>query len=145
METRVSAVLEHKGSEVVTVTPDQSIASFAYLLYSHRIGAAPVVANDGAVVGMISERDIVRGIVQHGGSVVTLPVKSLMTTLVSHCSPDDTIVAVMEMITRQRRRHIPVCQNGRLQGMISIGDVVKQRLDEAQYEVDSLRHYITSP
>lgn len=145
METRVCSVLKRKGSSIVTTRPDQNIASFAYLLYANRIGATPVVDEDNKVIGMISERDVVRGIVEHGRSVLALPVESLMTKLVNTCTLDDTIGDVMEMITEHRTRHIPVVKDGKLEGIITIGDVVNQLLEEARFEVSSLQSYITSP
>ena len=145
METRVRSVLKHKGSSIVTIAPDQNIRSFAYVLYVNRIGATPVVDADNRVVGMISERDVIRGIVEHGQAVLALPVESLMTRLVNTCTLDDTIGDVMEMITRHRTRHVPVVTEGKLEGIISIGDVVNQMLEEARFEVSSLQSYITSP
>jgi CBS domain-containing protein len=145
METRVYSVLKQKGSNVVTAVADQSIASFAALLYAHKIGATPVIDAENQVVGIISERDVIRGLIEHGAAVLTMPVSTLMTRLVSTCSPDDRIGDVLEMITLNRTRHIPVLSEGKLEGIISIGDVVKQLLEEAQYEVRSLRTYITTP
>ena len=145
MQTRICSILKRKGHSIVTAAPDQSIASFAYLLYSNRIGATPVVDADNKVVGMISERDVIRGIVEHGQSVLGLPVETLMTRLVNTCTLDDTVGDVMEMITQHRTRHVPVVKDGKLEGIISIGDVVNQLLEEARFEVSSLQSYITSP
>jgi CBS domain-containing protein len=145
METRVYSILKRKGNVVVTAMPDQSVASFAALLYAHRIGATPVVDAEHHVVGMMSERDVIRGIIDHGPKVLQLPVRALMTELVSTCALDDKIGDVLEMISLNRTRHIPVVTNGKLEGIISIGDVVKQLLEEAQFEVSTLRTYITSP
>src|ERR1700722_11437846 len=138
METRVRSILKYKGNKVVTAVADQSIASFAALLYAHKIGATPVLDADNHVVGIISERDVIRGIIEHGAAVLTMPVSSLMTRLVSTCSLDDRIGDVLEMITLNRTRHIPVVKDGKLEGIISIGDVVKQLLEEAQFEVSTL-------
>jgi CBS domain-containing protein len=145
METRVYSILKRKGGSVVTAVPSQSIASFAALLYAHRIGATPVVDAEHRVVGMISERDVIRGIIEHGASVLALPVSSLMTRLVSTCTPEDKIGDVLEMISLNRTRHIPVVSDGKLEGIVSIGDVVKRLLEEAEFEVSTLRTYITSP
>ncbi|MCF3947153.1 CBS domain-containing protein [Acidiphilium sp. AL] len=145
METRVSAILKRKGSNIVTAVPDQSVAAFACQLHAHRIGATPVVDAENHVIGMISERDVIRGIVEHGAKVLTMPVRSLMTTLVSTCAMEDRIGDVLDMITRNRTRHIPVVTDGKLEGIVTIGDVVAQLLEEARFEVDSLRTYITSP
>jgi CBS domain-containing protein len=145
VETRVFSILKHKGSDVVTAVADQSIASFAALLFAYRIGAAPVVDSEDRVIGIISERDVIRGLVEHGPAVVTMPVSALMTKLVSVCTPNDRIGDVLEMITQNRTRHVPVVNDGKLEGIISIGDVVKQLLEEAQFEVAALQTYITRP
>jgi len=145
VQTKVFSILKHKGSNVVTAVADQNIASFAALLFAHKIGAAPVLDAENHVVGIISERDVIRGIVEHGTAVLTLPVSALITRLVSTCSLNDRIGDVLEMITVNRTRHVPVVDNGKLEGIISIGDVVKQLLEEAQFEVESLQTYITRP
>ena len=144
MATKVSAVLESKGRNVVTVTPRDTVASLVKVLSVNRIGAAPVVNGDGRLAGIISERDVIRGMAQHGDSVTALPVERLMTTEVRTCSPEDAIVELMEVMTLQRIRHLPVVRNGALEGIVSIGDVVKQRLAEAQSELNELRSYISS-
>ncbi|MGB6561154.1 MAG: CBS domain-containing protein [Candidatus Binataceae bacterium] len=144
MATKVSAVLESKGRKVVTVAPRDTVASLVKVLSVNRIGAAPVVSGDGRLAGIISERDVIRGMAQHGDSVTALPVERLMTTEVRTCSPEDAIVELMEVMTLQRIRHLPVVRNGALEGIVSIGDVVKQRLAEAQSELNELRSYISS-
>ena len=145
MATKVSAVLEQKGHEVVTVAPHQSVAVVARILTEKRIGAAPVLDGDGRLAGIISERDIIRGIAEHGDAVLAFAVERLMTREVKTRSPDDSIVEIMEVMTLQRIRHLPILHNGALHGIISIGDVVKQRLGEAQSELEALRSYISSP
>lgn len=144
MTTTVLAILKRKGHRVVTVTPDQRVGDVADLLARHRIGCIPVVDPGNHIVGMISERDIVRGISEHGGSVTGARVDSLMTTQITTCSPTDTVSGLMEVMTERRIRHLPVLWDGQLHGMISIGDLVKARLDEAQQEVEALRSYIAS-
>jgi CBS domain-containing protein len=144
MLTKVSAVLRHKGVRVITVVPDQTVASVARLLTANRIGAAPVVDAEGRLVGIISERDIVRGLSETGASTLALPAEQLMTREVTTCSPDDQLVDLMGVMTNQRIRHLPVVQDGVLRGIVSIGDVVKQRLDEVQFEVEELLRYICS-
>ena len=144
MATKVSAVLEHKGHKVITVAPRDTIASLVKVLSENRIGAAPVVNEEGHLVGIISERDVIRGMAQHRESVVALPVEQLMTSEVKKCSPEDAIVELMETMTLQRVRHLPVVRNAALEGIVSIGDVVKQRLQEAQFELQELRSYISS-
>jgi CBS domain-containing protein len=145
MGTKVSAVLKHKGYLVVTVAPEQSVASVVKVLTQNRIGAAPVINEEGQLVGIISERDIIRGMSEHADSVLTLPADRLMTREVRTCSSEDQLVEIMEVMTLQRIRHLPVVQNGALQGIVSIGDVVKQRLEEVQSEAEDLRRYIRSP
>jgi CBS domain-containing protein len=144
MATKVSAVLEQKGHKVVTVEPRDTVASLVKVLSVNRIGAAPVIDEAGRLAGIISERDVIRGIAQHGDMVTALPVERLMTTEVRTCSPEDAIVELMEVMTLQRIRHLPVVRNGALEGIVSIGDVVKQRLQEAQSELNELRSYISS-
>ena len=144
MATKVSAVLESKGYKVVTVTPRDTVASLVKVLSVNRIGAAPVVNEEGRLAGIVSERDVIRGMAQHGDLVAALSVERLMTTEVRTCSPEDAIVELMEVMTLQRIRHLPVVRNGALEGIVSIGDVVKQRLQEAQSELNELRSYISS-
>jgi CBS domain-containing protein len=144
MAIHVSGVLKDKGHHVVTVSPNQTVASVAKVLTLNKIGAAPVIDEKDRVVGIISERDIVRGLSEHAEAVVTLSAEQLMTREVRTCSPEDPLVGIMGVMTLQRIRHLPVIHNGALHGIISIGDVVKQRLDEAQFEVEELRRYIAS-
>jgi CBS domain-containing protein len=144
MATRVLDVLEQKGRGVVSVAPEQTVASVAQVLTENHIGAAPVIDQRGGLAGIISERDIVRGLSRHGPVALTLPAAQLMTTEVRTCSPGDAIVQLMEIMTNQRIRHLPVIENNALQGIVSIGDVVKQRLAEAQLELEELRRYIAS-
>lgn len=144
MATRVLDVLEQKGCGVVTVSPEQTVASVAQVLTENHIGAAPVIDQRGGLAGIISERDIVRGLSRYGPSALTLPAARLMTAEVMTCSPGDAIVRLMEIMTNQRIRHLPVIENRALRGIVSIGDVVKQRLAEAQLELEELRRYIAS-
>jgi CBS domain-containing protein len=145
MEAKVSTVLQHKGDRVVTVSPGQTIASVVEVLNANKIGAAPVIGEEGRVVGMVSERDIIRGLGQHAGELLILPVEQLMTREVTTCSLEDRLVDIMEVMTLQRIRHLPVIREGALHGIVSIGDVVKQRLEEVQSEVEDLHRYIRSP
>jgi CBS domain-containing protein len=144
MAVKVSDVLSGKGFEVVTVTPEQSIDSAAKLLTEKRIGAAPVLDPQKQLIGILSERDIIRGLAREGDAVLAFPVERLMTREVKTCGLDETIVELMEVMTDRRIRHLPVIQDGVLRGIISIGDVVKQRLSEAQFELEQLRKYISS-
>jgi CBS domain-containing protein len=144
MSVKVSDILSLKGSRVVTVDPETSVDAVADLLTHNRVGAAPVLDARERLVGIISERDIIHGISQHGSDALKLPVKALMTREVTICRPDDTIVELMETMTNQRIRHLPVLEAGVLRGIISIGDVVKQRLGEAQFELEEMRRYVSS-
>jgi CBS domain-containing protein len=145
MGTKVSSVLKHKGHDVVSVSPQQTIKWVVKLLVQNRIGAVPVIDEQGQLVGIISERDIIRGMSEHADAVLTLEADQLMTREVKTCSPDDQLVDLMEVMTLQRIRHLPVIQNGALHGIVSIGDVVKQRLEEVQSEAEDLLRYIRSP
>jgi len=145
MGTKVSSVLTHKGHEVVTVAPQQTVAWVVKVLTQNRIGAVPVISEEGQLIGIISERDIIRGISEHADAVLTLPAEQLMTRDVKTYSSEDQLVDLMEVMTLQRIRHLPVIENGALHGIVSIGDVVKQRLEEVQSEAEELRRYIRSP
>ena len=145
MGTKVSSVLKHKGHDVVTVAPQQTVTAVVKVLTQNRIGAVPVVNERGQIIGIISERDIIRGISDHAEAVLALPADQLMTRDVKTCSSEDELVDLMEVMTLQRIRHLPVIQNGALHGIVSIGDVVKQRLEEVQSEAEDLRRYIRSP
>ena len=145
MGTKVSSVLKHKGHDVVTVAPQQTVTAVVKVLAQNRIGAVPVVNERGQIIGIISERDIIRGMSEHAEAVLALPADQLMTRDVKTCSSEDELVDLMEVMTLQRIRHLPVIQNGALHGIVSIGDVVKQRLEEVQSEAEDLRRYIRSP
>ena len=145
MGTKVSSVLKNKGHDVVSVAPHQTIASVVKVLTQNRIGAAPVINEAGQLIGIISERDIIRGMSEYAGTVLTLPAEQLMTREVKTCTSEDQLVDIMEVMTLQRIRHLPVVENGELRGIVSIGDVVKQRLEEVQSEAEELRSYIRSP
>ncbi len=145
MGTKVSSVLKHKGHDVVIVAPQQTVASVVKILAQNRIGAVPVINEEGQLIGIISERDIIRGMSEHADAVLTLPAEQLMTRDVKTCSSEDQLVDLMEVMTLQRIRHLPVIENGALYGIVSIGDVVKQRLEEVQSEAEELRRYIRSP
>jgi CBS domain-containing protein len=145
MEAKVSGILKQKGRHVVTVAPEQTVASLVEVLTKNRIGAAPVIGEDGQLVGIVSERDIIRGLSEHAESLLRLPIERLMTRDVRTCSSEDRLCDLAQVMTLQRIRHLPVVQTGALQGIVSIGDVVKQRLEEVQIEVEDLQRYIRSP
>jgi CBS domain-containing protein len=141
----VEHILASKGREVKTITPDASGEDALHRLRAERIGAL-VVSTDGArIAGIISDRDILNAIADHGTEVLGKSVGSVMTEKVFTCSRDDRVSTIMALMTDRRIRHVPVVEeDGRLCGMISIGDMVKQRLDEIQSEADALREYVTS-
>jgi CBS domain-containing protein len=140
----VEAILNAKGRAVVTIGPDSSISEAVDLLRRKGIGAV-VVSDDGVRVGgILSERDIVHALAEHGAKALELKVAALMTRHVYSCRPDDTVADLMAEMTTHRIRHLPVVENGRLSGIVSIGDVVKNRLDEVESEASSLRQFITS-
>ncbi len=139
---KVQAMLDAKGSKVVTTRPYATVATVIGMLKLERIGALVVIGPRGELTGIISERDIVRGLVTHGDELLKLPASKLMTQSVKTCSPASNIKDVMAEMTRSRIRHLPVLDGGRLCGIISIGDVVKNRLDELEMETSVLRDYI---
>jgi CBS domain-containing protein len=144
MTAKVADVLKQKGYRVVTVVPGQSVAAVVSVLTQNRIGAAPVINAAGELIGIISERDVVRGVATDGSDVLNRPIEQLMTREVKTCAPDDAIVELMAIMTNARIRHLPVVMQGMLCGIVSIGDVVKQRLAEAQLELEELHRYISS-
>jgi CBS domain-containing protein len=135
----VDGILRSKGARVVTIRPDASVADLVAGLRDAGIGAMVVSADGRAVDGIVSERDVVRALAQHGGRVVDRPVSDLMTRNVVTCSPGDTVKQLMTEMTRRRIRHLPVVDNGSLVGIVSIGDVVKNRLEEMETETNVLR------
>ena len=136
---KVASILKVKTTRVVTMPPGTSIATIARKLRDEQIGSL-VVSDDGAtVLGIVTERDIVHGLADRGPSLLDLPVSLLMTRTPVTCTPDDDIQTVMSRMTRLRVRHLPVVVAGRLHGIVSIGDVVKHRLDELELEANVLR------
>jgi CBS domain-containing protein len=137
-------VLRSKGDGVVTVPPESDVSALLAVLDEHGIGAA-VVSSDGRTVeGIISERDVVRAIAARGAAVLQEPVRDLCTTDVHTCRPDARIDDLMRVMTEQRIRHVPVVVNGALAGIVSIGDVVKRRMQELESERAALSDYITA-
>ncbi len=139
---QVAQMLKGKERGVITNTADATIAETARTLERERIGAIIVTGSGGAVEGILSERDIVRGVSKHGAGCLDLRVGDLMTRSVFTCTPAHTVEDVMREMTSRRIRHIPVLEGETLAGMISIGDVVKTRLDEVEMESDMLRNYL---
>lgn len=140
----VAGILKEKGSDVLTVAADVSVADAAKSLTDRKIGAVVVAGAGGGVGGILSERDIVRGVAAHGAGVLTQPVSSLMTAEVVTCGLDDTVDELMDLMTGRRIRHIPVVDDGALKGIISIGDVVKTRIAETEAEANALKEYIAT-
>ncbi len=140
----VENILMQKGTDVATIGPEASIKRAADWLRAQNVGAL-VVARDDAVLGIISERDTVRAFSQHGEAAASMPVKDIMTHGLITVAPGDDLNRVMRLMTRHRVRHLPVLRNGKLAGIISIGDVVKRRLDDLELETNVLRDvYIAS-
>ena len=139
---RINQVLAGKGShEVVTVRPDASVRELIGMLAEHNIGAL-VVSTDGArVEGIVSERDVVRRL-HEDEKVLEAPVSAIMTSAVHTCEGDQPVTSLMAVMTDQRVRHVPVVENGRLAGIVSIGDVVKSRMSELEFERDQLDSYV---
>lgn len=141
---RISDVIRAKGDAVVTVEPGIDVRTLLSVLAEHGIGAA-VVSTDGETVeGIVSERDIVRALAARGATVISEPVSAIMTTDVKTCPPDAPVVDLMVTMTAGRFRHMPVMRDGKLAGIVSIGDIVKNRVGELEIERDSLSRYITS-
>jgi CBS domain-containing protein len=144
---KISDILEHKaahsGSDTVTIPSDATIRELVASLVENRIGAAVVADGDDHLVGIVSERDIVRALDQRGTDTLDAQVRDLMTVDVSTCTPDDDVDRIAETMTERRIRHMPVVVDGALHGLVSIGDVVKSRIGELEQERGHLEHYIS--
>lgn len=140
----IKQILDVKGREVVTTTPDATIADAVGLLAQHKIGAVVVTGIDKRIVGILSERDVVRLLGAKGADALGLPVSSAMTSKVQSCNDTHSINQVMEIMTRGRFRHLPVETAGRIDGIISIGDVVKARIEDVEREAEEIRQYIAT-
>ncbi len=138
----VSMILAGKGREVVTIEPNATLGDAVGLLAEKRIGAIVILGADRRVVGILSERDIVRALADRGATVLHEPVSQSMTRKVSTCNESETVVQIMERMTAGKFRHVPVVDQGQLVGIISIGDVVKHRLHEMESELAAMRDYI---
>jgi CBS domain-containing protein len=140
---RVHDVLRRKGGEVITVRPEATVRELLGMLSEHRIGALVVSVDGKAVEGIVSERDVVRRLHDRGTEVLDAPVSEIMTSDVSTVGPDELLENLMGLMTVNRFRHVPVVAHGALAGIVSIGDVVKHRMDELQSERDQLVGYIS--
>jgi CBS domain-containing protein len=140
---RISDVLRVKGEQVVTVTPDTDVTRLLAVLAEHRIGAVVVSRQGSSVEGIVSERDIVRALAQRGAAVLSEPVTAIYTAEVQTVEPEASLADVERLMTERRFRHVPVVVDGTLRGVVSIGDVVKNRIDELESERTALAGYIT--
>jgi CBS domain-containing protein len=138
----VQNILDRKGSSVATLPPDATVAKAVKLLRQKRIGAVVVSPDGRKIVGILSERDIAHGLDEHGARLADLTVQQLMTTKIFTCSPSDSVEAVMQLMTDHRVRHVPVVKGGNLAGIVSIGDIVKNRLEHLEHETEALQDYI---
>ena len=137
-------ILHHKGEDVFSVGPGEDATAIARFLAQHRIGAALVRGQDGEVLGIVSERDIVRAVSRDGTAALGRTARELMTADLVTASPAMTVVEGLGVMTDRRCRHLPVIENGRLLGMVSIGDLVKARIEQAEQEAESLRAFVTA-
>lgn len=144
----VKAILAAKqndlGGDIVSIEPTADLSAAAKCLASHRIGAVVIRGAGGRLAGILSERDIVSALARHGPSALDLPVGQVMTRDVETCGEDDTVAELMERMTAGKFRHVPVTRNEELVGVISIGDVVKERVEEIERESEAMRNYIRS-
>jgi CBS domain-containing protein len=138
----IANILADKGRDVQTIQPHRTLAEAARILAERRIGAAVVTGADGAVLGILSERDIVRAVSEAGSEALAEPVSKRMTAKVMSCPESTSIETAMEMMTAGKFRHLPIVQNGRLSGIISIGDVVKRHIEKIEAETKAMRDYI---
>ena len=138
----VRAILSNKGRDVAIVDPNTDLMSAARQMSERHIGALVVLGVDARVGGIISERDIIHALAQRGAGALSEPVSKVMTRKVATCSENETIPAIMERMTAGKFRHVPVVEEDRLVGIISIGDVVKHRIEEIEHETAALKDYI---
>ncbi len=140
----INQLLNTKGPQVFKVTPDDTLSAVAALLHTRRVGAFVVADKAGKVVGIVSERDVVRAIATEGPEALGLAVSKVMTRDVIAASPGETVDAMLELMTDRRIRHLPVMESGRLVGIVSIGDLVKARIMAAEHEAHALKAYIAA-
>jgi len=140
---RIADLLRHKGSDVATVPPGISVAGLLDDLARHNVGAMVVCDDTGALVGIVSERDVVRRLNERGAELLHAPVSEIMTTSVVTCEPTENLDRLAEIMTERRIRHMPVVTEGRLVGIVSIGDVVKSRIRQLESDREQLESYIS--
>jgi CBS domain-containing protein len=141
---QVRDLLRHKGRGVATVSPEVTVADLLSRLAENNVGAMVVTSESGSVRGIVSERDVVRALHRKGSGLLTETVSSIMTSEVTTATPDDSVESLARIMTESRIRHLPVIEDGRLAGIVSIGDVVKNRIDQLESERESLIGYIQS-
>lgn len=140
----VKSILDAKGRAVLTLGPDSSLADAVAILAEKRVGALVITNPDGKIAGILSERDVVRSLARNGAAALDEPVKASMTSKVRVCDESSTVNDVMAIMTEGRFRHLPVEKSGRLDGIISIGDVVKRRIEDVEREAEEIRTYIAT-
>lgn len=140
----VKHILDEKGREVVTVSPSMGTADAVRFLADNKIGAVVVTGSAGKISGILSERDIVRAVASRGADALSAPISDIMTSKVTTCGENHTVNQVMELMTKGRFRHLPVEANGKLIGIISIGDVVRRRIEDVEREAEEIKAYIAS-
>lgn len=140
----VAQILKRKGSDVVAVKPTDTVQTIVDLLAHHRIGAVVVIGPTGHIAGIVSERDVVRAMAGNASAVTSKLASDIMTEKVRTCSPGDTETDLMSLMTEHRIRHLPVVSGGQLAGMISIGDIVKRRMEIMELEAEEMKTYIAS-
>jgi CBS domain-containing protein len=140
----VSQILRTKGDMVFTASPHETVSAAAALLFARRVGAMVVMDKDDGVAGILSERDIVRALAEGGAQALARPVSDFMSVDVVFADPGETVDALLSRMTDRRIRHLPVCRDKRLVGIVSIGDLVKAKIAEAEAEAQNLKDYITA-
>lgn len=137
----IATILGDKGADIVSISPDRTVADAVVLLAERRIGAVPVLEN-GQVTGVFSERDVIRCLQERGAAALGDPVSAVMTAPAVTVGRDDSVLGALSLMTRRRIRHLPVVEDGRVIGIVSIGDLVKYRIDRIEAEASAMRDYI---
>lgn len=140
----IAQLLASRTGEIVSVTRDMRVTEAVALLAARRIGAVPVLDENGAPIGIMSERDVIYCLARDGASILDWPVEKVMTAPVVTAEPGDTLIGALALMTRRRIRHLPVVEGGRMTGLVSIGDLVKARIDRIEAEAAAMRDYIQS-
>ena len=140
----IAAILKDKGADVVSIAPTAMVAEAVALLAARRIGAVPVLGDDGAVAGIFSERDVIHCLQAKGAAALDGPVGDAMTAPAISVAPEQPVIGALSLMTKRRIRHLPVVADGRLVGFVSIGDLVKYRIDRIEADAAAMRDYIQS-